>query len=152
MRDRDEGCFSLLLSFTNHHIRVFCDQEGFQSNDMQLPVSRGDWGLSYQRHRFPIRLNGLPTILCHISPSPQRSKGLLNCDQIILTNMMQCLPPKESICLQSCNTVSQWLCAGINFPMIPYDIPQADFHLIVTVCTIAHSLIWYNLGVGTELH
>lgn len=37
---------------------------------------------------FPVHLNGLPTILCHISASIWRSKGLLKYDQIILTNMI----------------------------------------------------------------
>lgn len=131
-----EGVFPSLVSFSNHHIQVFCDQERFQSTDMQLSVSRGG--------RSPpprIRLNWLPTILCHISPTLQTSKRLLNCDQMTITNMMQWLPPKDSICQQACSAVSRSPRAGIRFPTTPRDIPRADFHLVVTACTIAHSLI-----------
>lgn len=87
----------ILFLFSNYHIQVFCD-EGFQS--------WGDCSLSYQRHRFPVCINELPTIWCNISPSQHRSKRLLNCDQIILTNMTHLLPPKESVCQQSCNLFS----------------------------------------------
>lgn len=88
-----------------------------------------------------IRLNWLPTILCHISPTLQTSKRLLNCHQMTITNMMQWLPPKDSICQQACSAVSRSPRAGIRFPTTPRDIPRADFHLVVTACTIAHSLI-----------
>lgn len=54
-----------------------------------------------------------------------------------VTNVMQWLPPKESVCQQSFMAVSL-SGAGIHFPMTLCDIPQADFHLI-SAASLIHS-------------
>lgn len=129
MRERKGGVFLFFLN-CSHPQMIISRWQGHAVAGLQ-----SDCSLSYQRHRFPLCLNGLSTILCHIL---QRSKGLLNCDEIInqLTKKMQRLPPKESICQQSCVTVSLSLRAGIHFPMTLYDFHQPDFHLIVTALLI----------------
>lgn len=72
-------------------------------------------------------------------------KGLLACDQIILTNVIQWLPPKESICQPSCNLLVPVCAVGMHFPKILHDITKADFHLTVIARVAAHSLTWCKL-------
>lgn len=90
--------FAVLCCSRSKMIAPRCSviKRDFKSRDLQMPVSRGDCGLSYRRRGFPVRPKRRPTILCSVSSSPQRSKRLLNCDQIMLTSTPHWMPPKES--------------------------------------------------------